>query len=87
MLGSVFNPLEELQDGIQSLIDKARNSEDKTMMDGIIASEYPDHVVVSTVLAMHYATDNQDPISEKNIFDAILFLDRLDTMNLKVVGK
>lgn len=87
MLGVVFNPLEELQDHVQYLIEKARASEDKSMMDGLLASEYPDHMVVSVVLALHYATENKEPITEKNVFDAILFLDKLDTLNLRVAAK
>lgn len=87
MLGAVFNPLEELQDHVQGLIDKARHAEDKTMTDGLIVSEYADHTVVAVVLAMHYATESREPITEKDVFNAILFLDKLDTLNLRVTAK
>jgi len=87
VLGVVFGPLEELQDHIAALIEKAKASEDKTMTDAMIVSEYPTHIVTAMVLAMHYATEDRAPITEAHVFDAILVLDKLDTMNCRVVSK
>lgn len=87
MLGVVFGPLEELQDHIAALIEKAKTSDDKSMTDAMIISEYPTHIVTAVVLAMHYATEDRAPITEAHVFDAILFLDKLDTMNCKVITK
>jgi hypothetical protein len=88
VIGLIFGPYEEIQEAAQAVLDGARAETDKTIVDGIVAAnKYPDHVVVAVALALHYVDNRETPIDEALIFDAICFLDRIDTQNLKVTGK
>jgi hypothetical protein len=85
----VIRQLSDRQLDVKELFAAIRETNDKTIRDGLAANlGYPDDVVTAVVLAR--IEDTSDPAVEIDQLDLILagsFLDHLDTLGFCVVRK
>lgn len=86
----MLRELMERQSDVKEIISSARNTEDKTIEDGITGNlGYPDDLIVAVVLALKEMEleDEETEISQTDVIFAGMFLDHLDTLGFQLDRK